>query len=265
MSSDRLAAAYGVAVTAVMVTTTILLFFVARVVWKWPIWTVFPLVCFFLIIDLAFFGANILKVPDGGWFPLVIALIFMILMTTWQKGRREVLRRHPEEPVKIDAFIEYALQHDPIRIEGTAVFLTAYSDTTPTCMVGLYRHLPVLYKNSIIISMQPSHIAQLPRSRQLEVQEIGNGFWLLIGHYGYLQAPNVPRLLQLARNQGLEVDLQTVTYFTRREIIVPGGPSHMMGWRKGLFAAMSRNAMAMSNVFELPTDRVIEIGIRVDI
>jgi KUP system potassium uptake protein len=263
--SNLLAAAYGVAVTAVMSTTTILLFFVGRLVWKWPYWAILPVVAAFLTIDLAFFGANILKVPDGGWFPLAIAIVFLLLMTTWYKGRREVQRYHQEPAVKLEAFIEDVVARDPVRIKGSAVFLTAYSSNTPSCLVGLYRHMPVLYEQSIVVSMQPSQVASLPRSQQLEIQQLGEGFWSLVGHYGYLQTPNVPRLLQLAQKHGLEVDIKSVTYFTRREIVVLGGASRMLSWRKGLFAAMSRNSLPLSQIFELPTGQVIEVGMRVDI
>jgi len=264
-SSNHLAAAYGVAVTAVMFTTTILLFVIGRLIWKWPYWGLVPIILVFLVIDLAFFGANLMKVPDGGWFPLVIALIFVILMSTWYKGRTQIQRRHQESVVKLDAFMEDVLAKKPARINGSGVFLTAYSNTTPSCLVGLYRHMPVLYDQSIIVSMQPAQVSRLPRSRQIEIQQLGDGFWLLIGHYGYLQTPNVPRLLQLAQKHGLEVDMKALTYFTRREIVVLGGNTRMLGWRKGLFAAMSRNSLAMSEMFELPAGQVIEVGLRVEI
>jgi KUP system potassium uptake protein len=260
-----LAAAYGVAVTAVMATTSILLFFVGRIVWKWPIWYLLPIVAFFLVIDLAFFGANILKVPEGGWYPLAIALILVLLMTTWRKGRALLERRNMQPLVKLDEFLGEVVESKPDCIEGTGVFMTGVPDTIPTSLMGLYRHMPVVYEKMIILSMQPVPIARLPRSKQFELKDLGNGFWLLVGHYGYMQIPNVPRLLQLAARQGLEVDLRTVSYYTRREIVVTTGSMPMMGWRKGVFAAMSRNAQAMSDVFELPTDRVIEIGMRVDI
>ncbi len=241
--SNQLAAAYGVAVTAVMFTTTILLLAIGHAIWKWPLWLLVPMVCVFLLIDLAFFGANILKVPEGGWFPLAVALLFLLMMHTWHTGRREVRRKNQEPIVKLDSFIEEALADDPARIAGSAVFLTSYATTTPTCMVGLYRHLPALYEQSIILSMQPAQVSTLPRSRQLEVRDLGNGFWLLIGHYGYLQTPNVPRLLQLAQKHGLAVDMKDVSYFTRREIVVQGGNARMWNWRKSLFAAISRNAL----------------------
>lgn len=263
--SNQLAAAYGVAVTAVMFTTTVLLLAIGHAIWKWPSWLLVPMVAVFLVIDLAFFGANVLKVPDGGWFPLAVALVFLLMMQTWHKGRIEVRRRNQEPIVKLDSFIEETLAADPMRIPGSAVFLTSYASTTPTCMVGLYRHMPVLFERSIIVSMQPASVATLPRSRQLEVRELGNGFWLLIGHYGYLQTPNVPRLLQLAEKHGLSVDMKAVSYYTRREIVVLGGHAEMFTWRKSLFAAMSRNALAMSEMFELPAGQVVEIGLRVEV
>ena len=264
-SSNQLAAAYGVAVTAVMFTTTVLLLAIGHAIWKWPSWLLVPMIVSFLVIDLSFFGANILKIPDGGWFPLVIALIFLLMMHTWHKGRKEIARKKQEPAIKLDSFIEEVLAAEPARIGGSAVFLTSYATTTPTCMVGLYRRMPVRYDQSIIVSMQPAPVATLPRSRQLEVQDLGNGFWLLIGHYGYLQTPNVPRLLQLAQKHGLEVDPKAVSYFTRREIVVLGGHARMWNWRKGLFAAMSRNALAVSEIFELPAGQVIEVGLRVEI
>ncbi len=264
-SSNQLAAAYGVAVTAVMFTTTILLLAIGHAIWKWPAWLLVPMIVGFLVIDLSFFGANLLKVPDGGWFPLAIALLFLLMMHTWHTGRQEIRRKKQDPVVKLDSFVEEVLAAEPVRIEGTAVFLTSYVTTTPTCMVGLYRRMPVLYDRSIILSMQPAPVATLPRSRQLEVKDLGHGFWLLTGHYGYLQTPNVPRLLQLAQKQGLEVDLKTVSYFTRREIVVLGGNARMWKWRKGLFAAMSRNALAVSEIFELPAGQVVEVGLRVEL
>jgi KUP system potassium uptake protein len=265
MSPERLASAYGVAVTAVMATSTLLLTIVARQVWGWPFWKYAPMVGLFFIIDLSFLGANLFKISDGGWFPISIACVLIVLMTTWLAGRSALAVSHPDSHDPLEPFLDKVQQSNAIRSPGTGVFLTASSDTAPSSLVALYKHFPVIYERVIIVSMSASPVAKLPRSRQLEVQDLGNGFTIVCGKFGYLQVPNVPRTLQLAINEGLEIDLEAVTYFTRREIVVSGGPSHMLAWRKSLYAWMARNASSMSNVFELPAGQVVEIGIRVDL
>lgn len=265
LTPEHLAAAYGVAVTTVMTTTTILLAVVAKKVWKWPMWGIAPMIMVFIAVDLSFLGANLFKIPEGGWFPLVIAFMMILLMTTWRAGRAALAKQHPEANEPLSDFLAQVPVHQPARVPGTGVFLTAMKDTTPSSLVNLYMRMPVLHERVIIMSMVPSPVARLPRSKQLDMKELGHGFCHVEGHHGYLQVPNVPRLLQLARNRGLEIDMERLSYFTRREIVMTGGESPMWLWRKGLFAWMARNASSMTDVFELPSEQVVEIGLRVDV
>ena len=265
LTPEHLAAAYGVAVTTVMTTTTILLAVVARKVWKWPTFGIVPMIIVFLVVDLSFLGANLFKIPDGGWFPLVIAGVMILLMTTWRAGRAALAKQNPEVVEPLADFLSQVPVRKPTRVPGTGVFLTALKDTTPSSLVSLYSRMPVLHERVIILSMVPSPVARLPRSKQLEVEELDHGFCHVEGHHGYLQIPNVPRLLQLARNRGLDIEIDELSYFTRREIVMTGGSSSMWAWRKGLFAWMARNASSMTDVFELPSGQVVEIGLRVDV
>lgn len=265
LTPEHLAAAYGVAVTTVMTTTTILLAVVAKKVWKWPMLGIAPMILVFIAVDLAFLGANLFKIPEGGWFPLVIAFMMILLMTTWRAGRAALAKQHPEATEPLSDFLTQIPVAQPARVPGTGVFLTAMKDTTPSSLVSLYKRMPVLHERVIIMSMVPSPVARLPRGKQLDMEELGHGFCHVEGHHGYLQVPNVPRLLQLARNRGLEIDMEHLSYFTRREIIMTGGDSSMWLWRKGLFAWMARNASSMTDVFELPSEQVVEIGLRVDV
>ncbi|MCH2147883.1 MAG: KUP/HAK/KT family potassium transporter [Phycisphaerales bacterium] len=265
MSPERLASAYGIAVTAVMTTTTLLLAIVARQVWGWPLWKYGPMILLFLIIDLSFLSANVFKLGDGGWFPIGIACVLILLMTTWLAGRRALSKSHPDAHEPLEPFLKQVKAAEALRVPGTGVFLTGASETAPSALVALFSRFPVVYERVIIVSMVAAPVARLPRSRQLEVKELGNGFTIVCGRFGYLQVPNVPRTLQLAINSGLEIDLDAVTYYTRREIVVTSGPSDMFAWRKGLYSWMARNASSMSNVFELPAGKVVEIGLRVDL
>ena len=264
-SSEDLASAYGVAVTTVMTTTTILLAIIARRVWGWAPWKVIPVIAVFLCFDLSFLGANLFKLGSGGWFPISIAAILVVLMTTWRTGRLDLSKNNPERAEPIGDFLAEAAEASPHRITGTGVYLTATKETTPTSLKVLFDHMPVLYDRVIIMSMEAMPVARIPRSQQLEVSDLGNGFTMICGRFGYLQMPNVPRTLQLAVNAGLEVDLKTITYYTKREVVMTKGSSSMWQWRKGLHAWMARNASSMSDVFELPADKVVEIGVRVNL
>ena len=264
-SSEKLASAYGVAVTTVMTTTTILLAIVARRIWGWPLWKIIPLIALFLCIDLAFLGANLFKIGDGGWFPIMIALMLVLMMTTWRTGRLDLAKSNPERIDPLPSFLTRVAESSPHRIEGTGAFLTASKETAPTSLKVLFDHIPVLYEQVFVISMESMPVARIPRSQQLEVSDLGNGFTLVCGRFGYLQIPNVPRTMQLAVNAGLDIDLKTITYYTRREVVMTQGPSSMWQWRKGLHAWMSRNASSMSDMFELPADQVVEIGVRINL
>ncbi|MCE5334138.1 MAG: potassium transporter Kup [Desulfobacteraceae bacterium] len=262
-NSSRLAAAYGIAVTATMGITSILYFFLLIRGWKWPLWKAVPLVALFLAFDLAFFGANLLKVLDGGWFTIAIAICITIVMITWRDGRAALARRMLQTRMMIEPFVKDVAERLPHRVPGTAVFLTVSAEVTPLALLHFYKHAHVLHEQVILLSIKSVDEPVVPAAERLRIDEFGCGFYRLIASYGFMERPNVPVVLQLASEKGLRTQPASTTYFLGRETLLTSGPSEMMHWRKNLFAAMSRNAQSAMGYFNIPVDRVVELGIQV--
>jgi len=263
-SSSNLAAAYGVAVTTTMVVTTLLLFAVERERWKWSLPVALTFTVFFLIIDLGFWGANLVKIPDGGWFPLAIGVIVLTLMTTWKRGREILGGRMRRGTIRFVDFIAQLHTDNLVRVPGTAVFMYSNPEGTPPALLHNLQHNGVLHDRVIILCVNTKEIPNVPRRERVEVHKLENGFYRVILHYGFMEDPNVPRDLALARHHGLEIEPEEVSYFLGREWLLPTERPGMALWRERLFAIMSRNSRNATDFFRLPPDRVVELGMQVE-
>jgi KUP system potassium uptake protein len=263
--SSRLAGAYGIAVTATMGITSIIYFFVITRQWQWSMAKAVPLVGLFLLFDLSFFGANLFKVLDGGWFTLGIAGLLALGMITWKEGRKALSQAISTSRLPVDLFIADVGRTKPYRIPGTAVFMSVSPVGVPGALMHHFKLNKVLHETVVFLSVLGEEIPRVNPQDRLKLESLGEGFYRLTTHYGFMETPNVPELMYKARESGLEADPATTTYILGRETLLTTGRSGMRPWRKYLFSMMSRNAMNPTNFFNLPPNRVIEIGAQVEI
>ncbi|MDR3556273.1 MAG: KUP/HAK/KT family potassium transporter [Syntrophobacteraceae bacterium] len=263
--SSRLAGAYGIAVTATMGITSILYFFVATRVWKWPLWKALPIVAVFLAFDISYFGANLLKILDGGWFTLAIALAITIAMATWRDGRAELSHKMLSAGLPMQIFLDDIESHNPVRVPGTAVFMTVSPVGVPSALLHHLRHNHVLHEKVIILSIRSADVPTVPAAERIKLQELGQGFHRVLAFYGFMETPDVPDIMQRASSMGLHTELYDTTFFLGRETLLTTGSSQMSHWRKSLFTFMSRNAQTPMTYFGLPPNRVVEIGVQVEL
>ena len=264
-SSSNLAAAYGVAVTATMVITTILLGVVAREKWGWSLPTTLALTGFFLVIDLAFFGANIIKIPHGGWFPLVVGAGIFLLMTTWKKGRRILASRMLSLAIPIEDFLSDVARNAPVRVPGTAVFMNGTGSGTPPALEHNLEHNKVLHERVVLLTVKTRQVPHVAPADRVRVEPLGHEFYRVTVNYGFMEDPDVPGVLASLRPPDPVFDAAEATYFLGRETVIAGKHPGMMLWREKLFALMSRNASSATAYFCLPPDRVVELGSQVEI
>jgi KUP system potassium uptake protein len=261
--STNLAAAYGVAVTTTMVITTLLAYVVARRLWNWSFAAVAPVAAFFLLIEGSFFGANIIKVPDGGWFPLLIGLLVYTLMATWKKGRAILAERLREGALPFEQFVETVRPDSPPRVPGTAVFMARDPNATPTALLHNLKHNKVLHSRVILLTLQNEEVPHVRPEERLEIQDMGKEFYRVIAHYGFMEDPRVPDVLERLREKGLQLDIMSTTFFLSRETLIPSRRPGMALWRESLFSVMSRNAQRPTDFFRIPVNRVVELGMQV--
>lgn len=265
-SSDNLAAAYGVAVTTTMVITTLLFDVVAREQWKWPWYRVIPLVTFFLVIDLSFFGANIVKLPQGGWVPLLIAGLIFALMDTWKRGRQYLSVQLRERSMPIDLFLNDIANHPERRVQGTAVFMTGTADGIPPALLHNLKHNKIVHKTVVLLTVLTEEIPHVPDEQRVEVKELGHGFYRVTTHYGFMQDPRMTEILIALRPYGLPLQtMDTSFYLGRDTLIASDRGTGFPGWRKHLFTFMSRNARSATAFFGIPPNRVVELGSQIEI
>ena len=261
--SSSIAAAYGVAVTTTMVITTLLAFVVEREVWGWNVLAAGALTTAFLIPDLAFFSANIVKVPHGGWFPLAIAALIYLLMSTWKQGRRILAEKLREEALPIEDFIRNVQPSSPARVPGTAVFLTTNPAGTPVTLLHNLKHNKVLHETVVLMTVVTEEVPWVSAKDRVEVEALEKGFYRLKARYGFTQDPRAQDVLDCAREDGLFLDMMKTTFFLGRETLIPSHRAGMFLWRKKLFALMSRNAQRFTDFFRIPVNRVVELGMQV--
>ena len=264
-SSTALAAAYGIAVTLTMVITAVLLQVVATERWGWPPIVASAVTGIFLTIDLAFFGANALKVAHGGWLPLVIGTLLFTLMTTWKTGRQLVATRLTARAVPIEQFLETVDATRPARVPGTAVFMTAQPRGTPPALAHNLRYNKVLHDHVVTLIVTTQPVPHVPPDKQVAYRSLGHGVYDVTVRYGFMEDPNVPEALARARDQGLALDEDDVTYFLGRETLIVTKARGTTTWRERLFVLMARNAVRATTFFRLPPERVVELGVQVEI
>ena len=269
-SSSALGAAYGIAVTGTMAITTILFYVLARSHWQWSIWRAGALTAFFLIIDLAFFGANLLKIMQGGWVPLAIGLGIFVLMTTWQRGRLIVRSLLVDASIPLDALLKDLgddnpdKRFKPARVPGTAVFLTSESKDAPLVLLHHLKHNKVLHENVVLLSILVAQVPEVPITERVEVTCFPHNFARVKAKYGFMQTPNVPEVLAIATERGIIAKPAETTYYLGRENLIPSGSKPIAGWRKHLFIFMQRNARPATEFFGIPPNRVVELGAQME-
>lgn len=263
--STGLAGAYGIAVTGTMAITSFLYFLVIHRGWGWPLWKALPVVAVFLLFDLSFFGANLFKVADGGWFTLLAAAFVAIALTTWRRGREELGRRLSEGRIPVSVLIEDIEKQNLPRVPGTGVFMSISSSGAPPSLLHHLKHNHALHEKVVLFSIQSVDVPVVHDNDRVRIEDLGGGFYRLVALNGFMQRPSVPEILKIASRFGLASDPAWTSYYLGRETLVPTGTSKMSQWRKLLFSFMSRNAVTPAAYFDLPSNRVIELGTQVEI
>ncbi len=263
-SSSNLAAAYGIAVTGTMMIDTVLVGFVMLLLWRWRPWLAVPLIAGFLLLDLAFFGANIVKVAQGGWFPIFIGLLSFTVLMTWKRGRVLLFRQLAKQDVDEAEFIA-GIDETVHRAPSTAVFMTARRDAIPSALLHNFRHNLVLHERVLILTVITEEIPFVPTERRVELRPLGKGLFRLVIRYGFMDAPDVPAALSLCHSADFAIDPAQVSYFVSRETIVPSLQPGIAPWREHIFALMSRLAQSATDFFKIPSENVVELGTQVEI
>ena len=264
-SSDALASAYGIAVSGTMLATTILALLYARFAWQWHYVALVPLGIVLVTIDVAFFGANILKIRSGGWFPLLLGAVMYVLMSTWHRGRRILIDHMNRDGLELKSFVDSITAHPPHRVEGCAVFLTARSTGVPVALLHNLKHNRVLHRTNIVLTLEFLNSPFVSTKNRLRHVELGDGFHQVHLRFGFAEDTDVPQALSTMKIDGAPVDPDALTYFASRENIVPSRMRDMPLWRAHLFGLLARNALAATTHFNLPDNRMVEIGTRVDV
>jgi KUP system potassium uptake protein len=263
-SSSALAAAYGIAVTLTMVITVMLLYVVMTERWRWPRAAAIAVMAVFLTIDLAFFGANALKILQGGWVTLAVALALFTLMTTWKTGRRLVAERLTARAIPLEDFLATVAEVHPARVPGTAVFMTAQPTGTPPALAHNMRYNKVLHQRAIVLTVTTAQQPHVAAAERVTVERLDHDLFNVRVQYGFMENPDVPEALRQARAQGLDMDDDDLTYFLGRETIIVTARKGMAMWREKLFVVMARNAVRATAFFRLPPERVVELGVQVE-
>jgi KUP system potassium uptake protein len=264
-SSSNLAAAYGIAVTLDMLITTVLTFFVIRYGWKYPLWLCIAATGAFFVVDVTFFASNLLKLADGGWFPLLIGGAIFSLMMTWKQGRAILNEKLREDAIDLRSFLESVFVSPPTRVEGTAVFLTAEPGTVPNALLHNLKHNKVLHENNLFVTVRSHEVPWVGLGKRLEVEPLGHNCWQVVIHYGFKNDFDVPRALEQMRGRGCELAAMTTSYFLSRDVVVPSIGGGMAPWREKLFAKMHQNASAAADFLKLPNNAVVELGSKIEI
>ena len=265
-SSKALGGAYGIAVTGTMAIDTLLVMTVAKRLWNWSWLLVLPIGLVLLTVDLGFFGANTLKIPDGGWFPLAMGLCLFAVMTTWRRGRELVVREIKQGGLALQPFIENIAEHPPTRVPGTAIFLTANQTAVPHALLHNLKHNKVLHERNVLLTAETLETPIADADERIDITPVGGDFFLLTLRFGFAEDPNIPLALAQCGRRGLEFDMMDTTFFLSRETIVASERRPGMAlWRDKLFAFLSRNALPATAFFQIPGNRLIELGAQVEI
>ncbi len=264
-SSANLAAAYGIAVTGTMATTTVLALIVARRQWAWSLWQCLTLGVLFLVVDLSFLGANLLKIPNGGWFPVGVGLAVFTLMMIWKRGRQILARRLLEESLPLPMFLRRRKESTIPKVPGTAIFLTSDPDSVPTALLHNLKHNKILHERVVFLTVLTEPVPRVPGNDRVHVEGLAEGFYRIILRYGFSQSADIPKALRLCRTLGLEFDLMETSFFIGRETLIPSVRADMPLWQEKVFVSMSRNALSATDFFRIPSNRVVELGTQVQL
>jgi KUP system potassium uptake protein len=264
--STALAAAYGIAVTGTMSITSIIYYLVLTHTWHWPRWKAMPLVGMFLVFDLAFFGANAMKFLDGGWFPVGLAMVIFLVMTTWKKGRALLARNLADKLLPVSMFLDDLQTLKPPRVPGTAVFMSSNPNGVPVVLLHHWKHNQVLHETVVLLSVISENLPEIPAAQRVRVNELGQGFYHITAFYGFMETPNVPDVMQrAAADQRVPYKPASTSYYLGRETLLATKKSGMHTWRKALFSFISRNSRSATQYFGIPPDRVVELGMQIDL
>ena len=263
-SSDNLAAAYGIAVAGTMVITTVLLAVVARRVWQWSLPVTAAVIGFFLLVDLTFFAANAVKIPQGGWFPLLVGVFVFTLMSTWRRGRQIVLEKTTDQSQPLTQFIARLDLSEFPRVQGTAIYLAARKETTPYSLLDNIKHNKVLHERIVLLTVVTERVPRVPESERMKLEPLAKGFTQMTLRFGFAEAPDVPRAFEIHRDD-FPIDIEKTSFFLGRETPVPKTSPDLSFWRAKLYAFMTRNAVSASDYFQIPPTRTVELGTQVEI
>ncbi len=263
--SDNLGGAYGIAVTLAMLIDSVLIFFVMRRIWRWRRPVAAAIVLPLFAIDALFLTSNSLKVPEGGWFPLLIGILVFTLLTTWKRGRALLMERLAEDSMPLDIFVESIGASPPPRVPGTAVFLTSTADRVPHALLHNLKHNKVLHERVLLLTIHTRDIPRVPAAERVRLSELGNAFWRMDAYYGFMEDPDVPELLAATGPVGFETDMMETSFFVSRETLIASVAPGMALWRERLFVSMSKMAVKASDFFHIPTNRVVELGTQVEL
>ncbi|RZJ24379.1 MAG: potassium transporter Kup [Haliea sp.] len=264
-SSSNLAAAYGIAVCADMLITTILTFYVIRYAWKYPLWLCVAATGVFFVVDFAFFASNLMKLFAGGWFPLVIGGAVFTLMMTWKQGRQLLNEKLRADAIDLPSFLDAVFVSPPARVEGTAVFLTAEPGSVPNALLHNLKHNKVLHENNLFVTVRSHEVPWIGLDKRLAIESLGHHCWQVVIHYGFKNDPDVPKALQQMRGRGCETEPMTTSYFLSRDTVIPTIGTGMANWREKLFAQMHANASDAADFLSLPNNAVVELGSKIEI
>ena len=263
--SDSLASAYGIAVTGTMVVTTAIAFVVVWKLWKWPLWLALLFTGTFLAVDLAFLAANLVKVLEGGFVPLAIAACAMVVMWTWVRGNALLVRKTQRDSITTLALIRMLEKSKPVRVSGTAIFLTNHPDTAPSSLMHNLKHNKVLHERVVVMSIKTEPTPRVPRAKRFEIEALSADFSKVVLHYGYMESPRIPSALGSLRKAGLKFDIMTTSFFLGRRTIKTSPNSGMPLWQDRLFVALSKQAANATDFFAIPSDRVVELGAQISV
>ena len=264
-SSSNLAAAYGIAVTGTMLITTVLFYFAARRLWNWSKPMTFAICLIFFTLEAAFLSANVLKIAHGGWFPLVVGLVIFTLMSTWKTGRNILHRKLQASSLPLDLFIADVVSSPPLRVPGIAIFMSGNPQGTPIALLHNIKHNKVLHQCTVILSISADEASHVAPEERVTVEPLTAGFFRVVGRYGFMEEPRISEILEGCGARGLKCPPNSTTFFLSRETIIPTKAPGMALWRERLFALMSRNAQSATTFFRLPANRVVELGMQVEL
>ena len=264
-SSENLASAYGIAVTLDMLITTVLTFFVIRYAWRYPLWLCVAATSAFFVVDLLFFSSNLLKLIEGGWFPLAIASSIYALMLTWKRGRELMAQRQKEDGIDLPTFLDAVFVSPPTRVAGSAVFLTTDNVTVPPALLHNLNHTKVLHEQNLFVTVQHHEVPWVGMDKRVKINPLGHDCWQVSLNFGFKNDPDVPKALQLVQGLGYPLDPMQISYFLSRDTVVPRLGGGMAFWREKIFAQMHRNAAGAADFLSLPNNSVVELGSKVSL